>query len=1198
MKLNVLLLSSALILSSCGNNGGGESNPTIGGNSSDKYAGVIAQYEELKGKKNKSNKDKIDLKNLEMSYRKGKALGKRGIKFNQGDNIFPQQIIEDTPYELFIVDKDGNEVSTKAWFKSDAPEVSIIQSMDGNLATITASEPGTYEVKAHVRKHPLDKKDMAKEYREFKNGHKHKTISAFITVDEGTPPDPCAGVLGDGTESNPYQANNFQELVCMYNNGYVWQDGTHIKLGFDPDLRTSTLGYSVTFGYWRANLDGDGHTIQWDVPEWNCDNEQTETGEWIRDGNFNEPEDFCFDASAFRRVDNGSIKNLNIIIGDINAPNFLNAGGLVGNTWNAKFDNIRVDYVGTVFSDDQRGGFAGFLDGPTEVRNIQVNNFRVESCALDRDDWTGGNGGLTSYFGFGVIENIDINGVYINCPNGNHNGLVASVFNEGNIKNVTIDDVEIVGDNSSMNGFINGYDSGGTIENVQINNVKLSGNNSSMAGFIESFGDVPPSVKDITVNNVEMRGDNSGMAGFVQYANGGGKVQNAHVSNIKAFGQNSNASGFFGSIWNGIDVNDASVNGFYARIYRDQDWGVISGFSDGLDGNVQLININVNGVDIETSGSNAVGFVLNALTSYGRLNIDGVSINDVNIVSLGGGGDFSPAFGSIGLWDNSGSVAEIKNVQVSLANVENRDQNYNWSVMGGFSSNISGNALIGNVDLRFIDLHGGVDGYVSAFVGNHYNGKAEIGFIREPVIDPNTNDITFDQDGFVVYEDYLDDNNNPLPGIAGNINVRDFNLSTLAGQAAVSSFLNENHFDAHTVAKNFWVESHNLNISGGSAGAISRIVNGVAEFSDGEIGFMNYSCMNVWECSLGFTYGEGDLTVKNLRMGPQMVLQTSGSAGTGGVFSSTTGYRNLDVDGLIVDGLSIETFNGDYGWEAVGILIGTHNHRTADQIKLKNIEVFNSNAQSHSNDPYHHRMMGGLIAHLYTGAFTADRIKITNSQLLSDYYSISGGILGEISIGEGSGSYNCSIHDNDPDNCGRNLCEYKWSTNTCDSTSVDQIYADRLSSLNNDIKTNIKGYVYNNLTEWQGSNSIKGQIFGRIGSIWNEAQQMSSRGTLEMNDVIANGTLSNFGIGTSGESAMITMNNSLYVDQSVSGSCSILNDSPEQFVGINNYGLYCNDGGQTTEIDPAQSRDESSYPGFDFTNIWEILPNIDHPTLR
>lgn len=1197
MKLNVLLLSSALILSSCGNNGGGESNPTLG-SSTNKYAGIIAKYEELKGKENKSSKDKIDLKNLQMAYQKGKALGKRGIKFNKGDNIFPQQIVEDQPYELFIVDENGEEVSTKAWFKSDAPEVSIIQAMDGGAATITASEPGTYEVKAHVRKHPLDKKDMDKEYREFKNGHKHKTISAFITVEEGTPPDPCADVLGDGSPANPYQANNFRQLVCMYSNGYVWQDGTNIKLGFDVDLRSQNFdGNVISFGYWRANLDGNGHTIQWDAPQWDCDTGVQEDGSW-GNGIPNEFDDTCYDGSAFRRVDNGTFTNINIVIGDVNAPNFLNVGGLVGNTWNASFENITVEYIGTVFSDDQRGGFAGFLDGPTDVKNIWVNNFRVESCASERDEWTGGSGGLTSYFGFGSIENVTIDGVFIDCPNGNHNGFIASVFNEGDIKNVTVSNVEINGDNSGINGFINGYDSGGTVDNVTLNNIKLSGNNSRMAGFIESLGDVPPVIKNINVNNVEMRGDNSGMAGFVQYANGGGKIENINVNNIKAFGQNSNASGFFGSIWNGIDVNNATVEGFYARVYRDQDWGVISGFSDGLDGNVQLVNINVSEVDIETSGSNAVGFVLNALTSYGRLNIDGVNINDVNIVSLGGGGDFSPAFGSIGLWDNSGEVAEIKNVQVSVANVENRDQNYNWSVMGGFASNISGNALIGNVNLQFVDLHGGVDGYVSAFVGNHYNGKAELGFIREPVIDPNTNDITFDQDGFVIYKDYLDDNNNPLPGIAGNINVRDFNLST-SGNAAVSSFLNENHFDAHTVAKNFWVESHNLNISGGSAGAISRIVNGVAEFSDGEIGFMNYSCMNVWECSLGFTYGEGDLTVKNLRMGPQMVLQTSGSAGTGGVFSSTTGYRNLDIDGLIVDGLSIETFNGDYGWEAVGILIGTHNHRTADQIKLRNIEVFNSNAQSHSNDPYHHRMMGGLIAHLYTGAFTADRVKITNSQLLSDYYSISGGILGEISIGEGSGSYNCSIHDPDPDSCGRNLCEYKWNTNTCESTSVDQIYADRLSSLNNEIRTNIKGHVYGE-NDWQ-DNTINGQIFGRIGSVWNEAQQISTRGTIEMNDVVANGTFSNFGIGSSWEAGMITLNNSLYVDQSLSGSCSISNvGSGEQFIGSNNYGLYCNDGGQTTEVDGADSALQTSYPGFDFTNVWEIRldQNIEHPTLQ
>ena len=138
MKTHFLAILSLVLITSCGGNNGGGVSDTV--STSTKYDNVIQRYEALKKKKDKSSKESFEMQGLSLTYKKGKALGKRGIKFSKGDNIFPQNIVTNEPFELFIVDQNGEEKDIQAWFKSDAPEISIIQSMDGNYATITASE--------------------------------------------------------------------------------------------------------------------------------------------------------------------------------------------------------------------------------------------------------------------------------------------------------------------------------------------------------------------------------------------------------------------------------------------------------------------------------------------------------------------------------------------------------------------------------------------------------------------------------------------------------------------------------------------------------------------------------------------------------------------------------------------------------------------------------------------------------------------------------------------------------------------------------------------------------------------------------------------------------------------------------------------------------------------------------------------------
>ena len=941
---------------------------------------------------------------------------------------------------------------------------------------------------------------MAKEYKDFKNGHKHKLITAFITVEPGTPPDPCADVIGDGSENNPYQANNFRQLVCMYQNGYVWQEGTNIKLGFDVDLRTATLGYSASFGYWRANLDGAGHTIYWDAPNWGCDSGEQPDGSW-GNGVINEPEDFCYDASPFRRVDNGNFKNINMVIGDINAPNFLNAGGIVGNVSNASFENINIEYVGTVYSDDQRGGFAGFLDGPTQVKDITVNNFRVEACAQDRDISTGANGGFTPYFGSGSIENVTITNTFIDCPAGNHAGFISSIFNPVSIKNVTIEN---------------------------------------------------------TILKARAGGQWAQAAGFVGFPGPNSTVENVTIRDLVLVGEDSPLSGFFGSVWEGVTTKGVLLENISieANNVTDGFWP-ITGFSDGMDGEVSLENIDIKTLDIKTYGQAEIaGFVLNGVVSYGNMFVNNLYLERVSLLgepnlSGSGAGCISGVFCTLGeMWNNPNGDITVRNVTVNNLSLEDPVE-YAYSPMAAFSAGIGGSATISDISIQnvFADVRGGGFG---TFAQTHYGGTANIDRV---VI----SDVTMDHTNFV---------------------------------AGSSFFLRETGPDAHTIANNVEVRNLSGTVLSGEHGALMQMAMGRTELNNITMNNVNNECFDVWSCANGVTWGEGELIIDGLSLTNSTLKVTGGANLTAGFMSGAGLLDYMSLNNIHLNNVHVETFNPDMGWEVVGILIAAGNEGDVSTRMLNNVLIENSSATSHSSSVNNHRMMGGAMGHIYNGSLSLNNVKVINSELKADYYAITGGILGEITLGSGSGNYNCSIHNGDPDNCGGgglNACAYSWPTNTCEPVSFNRIEADIVSAEN--VSINI---VNPQVDDWKST--TMGQIFGLITPAYFNNQE--TRGYARLNNVFANGTITSYGIGQTWARSMTELNNSLYVDQSVTGSCAIGNaGSGEIFNGMNNYSLYCVDDENLTTT-PSNPLDPASYPGFDFANVWEFIQGIDHPTLR
>lgn len=202
--------------------------------------------------------------------------------------------------------------------------------------------------------------------------------------------------------------------------------------------------------------------------------------------------------------------------------------------------------------------------------------------------------------------------------------------------------------------------------------------------------------------------------------------------------------------------------------------------------------------------------------------------------------------------------------------------------------------------------------------------------------------------------------------------------------------------------------------------------------------------------------------------------------------------------------------------------------------------------------------MGAVASHIFNGGALLEDIKVFNTDITSDYYSISGAILGEVTLGFGN-----------------------------------EVVMERASSFSNRVRNlNLAAYDPN---DWRVT--VMGDVFGLITPLFDE-NGLEQRGTGFMKDIFSKsryiGSGENWGIGGTWARDMIYLENSLVIGAPYHGSVI---GGGETFHGINNYAVWAPQDTEVTNIPQGSELDPNFYPGFDFNNIWEIT-NGSYPSLR
>lgn len=677
MKSIFLLGMCSLLLVACSGGNGG----------SNQASDPVTEFSALKAKKNRTVDEEFAMGNLALANNKAKAHGRRLHKLSVGDNVFPQEIREDDINELYIVNENGQEVPVNAWFKCDDPRVSITQALDGNHALITASEPGSYTIKAHVRKHPLDKHDMMNEYKEYNNFKNHKTVESILVVTANNqPPQICPNVVGAGTSANPYLVRNLQDLGCMFALQYVNNSANHIRLEADLDLR----GRNTFLGWWSANLDGNGHKIYWDMdtalaPVWSCQVGQAT----------------CYDLAPFRVVQNATFKNLTFEIGNVTGLNWMNAGGVFGNAHQAVFENITVNYSGRVMSDNQRAGFGGFSSGANTYRNIVVNNFKVDGCSTIDGD-SGISGGFLTYLGNStVIENVQVNNAtFENCDGtGVIGGFIGLGASPSVIKNSKVNGLTIQTKNATAGGFFGSSWANITAEDIQITNSNIqvsmeNGQYGTITGLSDNADGIV-SFKNVLIDNVHLRSSNVAQSLGIMNARGTLTLDGIQVSNSSSESVNlttsscSMTAGLVGNIDQTTSSLLKNISMLNVSLSNDCDfeWVPMSGvlgIANGDPGMHKIQDVVIKNMALTSAATDAYKHRMMAgvvAHSYdGSIDIENVKIDGLTLTStfaaLAGGvvGEVS-----LGAGDTSSiSKAQVENLTMSFPQENNIPSSESW----------------------------------------------------------------------------------------------------------------------------------------------------------------------------------------------------------------------------------------------------------------------------------------------------------------------------------------------------------------------------------------------------------------------------------------------------------------------------------------------------------------------------------------
>lgn len=1108
---NLLILILLLGLSSCSDNSY-KSNAVDDGLK--ESTELVADYESMKRRWKKEKRSKFwEVAKLKKKYIRAKArkhfLKKISKKVQKNNyQIIPEELNQNEPNELYVVNKKGKRhKKLYSYFRSlnEDPNVIIMQDIHGQTATIVVTEPGEYEIEAFIlkakshisqefkeqilerfvqfkdkyfdenfninqdldlsisldeKKHPWRRKYRRLRFlRNYKKYVKHiKYVKSTIVVNS-VEPEICPQLAGSGSESNPFLVRNVDDLSCLYTLNIVNDTNANVKLETDIDFRPihDTQGF-VNLGFWGASLDGNDHTIHWG-PE-NAD-------ELCQAPDFGP----CFNLAPFSGFYGGAtLKNITFEVYNIVGRRWLNVAGAVGDGFGAIFENITVNHNGTIISSGQRAGFIGFANGGSTFKDIIVNNVKVEECVNEPDNtWTGVNGGFGTYFAQeSTLENITVNNPdFSGCQEGSAHGFMADNFVPISIKNVEVNNLRI----SNMNNFIT----------------------SGFARFITANA----ILEDIRVNNTSIDVTNSSVGGFLS-------------SSFKGQDENGNL------IDADIVANNITIDGAVLKNNQnDGGWNVISGFSDGLDGDMNLSNINIRNLDIDAFGTNVAGAILNTV---GNLNLQNLNIENIDINVSGPSADVVVAgIGNIG--NSSDGFADIDNVSIKNVSIVDNDDDF-YSGLGIFSQ-----AITIDADIQGLILD---DTFMSPRNSNAGVLAIDVVDNRDVLI----KDVAINRAGI---------NSSASNASWGVIFANPGNTLTLENIGVANSIININNAGAGgliyqatgglTFLKN--IEIKDSSIEGG----FNTEISGVVLFGGNNLSIEGAKLENI-----NLVTGDADFT-------------GFGAAGVLGAFGDQS-QADLLIKDVDMNNVFLSTNRVSSNWEPMGILVSILGNTSPDSALIQNIKISNSSASTKQGNSNQHRMMGGILAHIFDAGVSIDNVLVENSLIQSDIYAISGAILGEITLFNG-----------------------------------DRLNLSKASSLNSSVIAS-RPEVLGSEELWK--TEVLGQTFGLITPGFDDFGN-ESRGEALLTDIFANGTITSLGFGTTWARNMVFLKNSLYVDDAI--TCAI--GGGETFQGMNNFSLYCNDTeGITTIVDPSLSLDPNSYPGFDFNNIWEFVPGIDHPTIR
>jgi VCBS repeat-containing protein len=314
---------------------------------------------------------------------------------------------------------------------------------------------------------------------------------------------PVAPSNGDGTQGNPYQIANLDNLQWLEQNSSVWASGTYFIQTADINA-SDTVNWNGGKGFspignnttsFKGKYDGNGTTIS-NLFINRPDQNQT--------GFFGSIEDTSGDSTI-------KIQNINILDANISGNNYV--GVLAGYSYLSEISNVNVSGSITATA-EQSGGLIGLLMGSPSLGTSSVVNSSADVLVVG----AGRVGGLIGETGnYTTISNSYASGD-VNSTGSLVGGFIGRSY--GSIsKSYASGDVIGNGSSSSVGGFI-GHNIGNSHYVTTIENSYATGNvsgNAEVGGFLGYCGGASQNTEVEKSYSVGSVNGNSNTNGFIGY---------------------------------------------------------------------------------------------------------------------------------------------------------------------------------------------------------------------------------------------------------------------------------------------------------------------------------------------------------------------------------------------------------------------------------------------------------------------------------------------------------------------------------------------------------------------------------------------------------------------------------------------------------------------------------------------------------